>query len=342
VIEQPTCPVCGENDWRVIGKKTYRLSDVGGLDTYLKLRYRVLFEIWLPGKSEIEIRSNVCRDCGFVTNTPRPSADDISAKYRLFSDAQAAGEETLAPVEAIDIRRADALYRSVAPHLPKAAPARILDFGGGDGRLMRRFMTDGHLCELVDYRREVFPGVVRIGSTEADIPAGRKYEAIVCSHVIEHVADPLGIIALLARHLSDRGVLFIEVPMEVWKKPPLHAEPVTHVNFFTEGSMRRLLARVGLHCVECRLATYESHGEKAALAVHAIGRRQEAGVQPSRSGGARETERLLHPNLFLKLKVLMLMPEYIPQLLAHRIRRLALWAGLPDVSRTKRSEGKIG
>lgn len=322
VIDHLSCPVCGGNDWHVIGAKTYRQSDVGKLDDYVKLRYRVLFEGWHRTSSEIEIRSNVCNDCGFVTNVPRPSADDLDAKYRLFNELQAAGKETPAPAGEIDIRRADLLYRCLARHLPTEEKARILDFGGGDGRLMRRFIAAGHRCELVDYRLDVLPGVVKIGSTEADVPNGRTYDAIVCSHVLEHVADPRRTITMLASHLSKRGVLFVEVPMEIWKRAPLHVEPVTHVNFFQAHSMRRLLQGAGLRSVACRLEGYGPGELGDRLVVRAIG--TPGRDSPAVAGeGARETERLLRPDFLMKLRVLAMTPASIPGTILHRARQVA-------------------
>src|SRR5262249_47690292 len=138
-----------------------------------------------------------------------------------------------------ELRRSAKLFRFLQGRLPNDRFAQILDFGGGDGRLMREFFKRGHDCYLVDYREDTLPGVRRIGSTEADIPLNAKFDLIVCSQVVEHLANPKRVLSCLAEHLDTRGHLYIEVPLEVWRHAPLHEEPVTHVNFFTASSLQR-------------------------------------------------------------------------------------------------------
>lgn len=47
----------------------------------------------------------------------------------------------------------------------------------------------------------------------ATIPDGR-YDAVVCSHVLEHVEDPARTVALLVEKLKPGGVAYFEVPSE--------------------------------------------------------------------------------------------------------------------------------
>jgi len=244
MIERPSCPVCGESRWRTIGTRGYRLSDIVSLNEYEQMRYRVLFEVWFPGQSEIELTSRLCRECGFVTYTPRPSADDVEAKYLFLSDIN--NTDRSPALSTRDPERARLLYRSLRRHLPDGRRARVLDFGGGDGRLMREFLKTMCFCYLVDYSKKACSGIERLGSTEDDIPGDVNFDLIICSHVIEHVADPLQVLTKLKGHLNPNGAIYVELPMEIWGAAPLHNEPVTHVNFFTVGSTRRLFERTGL------------------------------------------------------------------------------------------------
>ena len=44
--------------------------------------------------------------------------------------------------------------------------------------------------------------------------------------------------------------------MEIWRKPPLQPEPVTHINFFVPGSVRHCMHRAGLVVDYSRLSAY--------------------------------------------------------------------------------------
>ena len=85
---------------------------------------------------------------------------------------------------------------------------------------------------LVDYNQNCISGVTKLADTIEDLSQSKKFDLIICNHVIEHVAQPLQVLKKLVSYLDDHGHIFIEVPMEVWKHPPLAREPVTHINFF--------------------------------------------------------------------------------------------------------------
>nr|VFJ53903.1 MAG: hypothetical protein BECKFM1743C_GA0114222_101312 [Candidatus Kentron sp. FM]VFJ56153.1 MAG: hypothetical protein BECKFM1743A_GA0114220_101632 [Candidatus Kentron sp. FM]VFK12948.1 MAG: hypothetical protein BECKFM1743B_GA0114221_102626 [Candidatus Kentron sp. FM] len=77
----PPCPICKAHDWQGIGERIYRVRDADCLDEYARTRYRVLFEKWFPGYDTVTLTSRLCRDCGFITYTPRPEAISLP-KFR--------------------------------------------------------------------------------------------------------------------------------------------------------------------------------------------------------------------------------------------------------------------
>lgn len=114
----------------------------------------------------------------------------------------------------------------------------------------------GHNCHLIDYAGKKLPGVHYLGSQLSDIQAGRKFDLIVCSHVLEHLADPYSVVHALRHYLAPRGIFYVEVPLEIWKKAPLPVEPVTHVNYFTVDSLRILLERADYKVLTCEEGLY--------------------------------------------------------------------------------------
>jgi SAM-dependent methyltransferase len=317
VIEDPSCPICASCVWRKIGARRYARSDVEQLSDYEKARYQVLFEVWFPNSEAVTLTSKCCENCGFITYTPRPTTSDIDAKYRFLADLGLSGT-TIDPDSEIERRRAGELHYHAARYAPKGRCLRVLDFGGGDGRLMRGFLAEGAECHLIDFNETTYPGVRRIGATERDLDETCRYDLIVCSHVIEHVAEPVSVISTLASYLKTDGVIYVEVPMEVWSKAPLHNEPVTHVNFFTPISCRHLMARAELQTLRCRLGAHLHPTGVSKLVVRVVGRL--GPVETRLPSGAPETAALLSPGRLLRLKRYALMPEKIAGAVAAKLR----------------------
>lgn len=294
----PDCPVCGGHAWRAVARRTFRAVDGPGLGAYVALRYRVLFELWSPQSSELELSLQYCGDCGLLLFAPRPTAAELDAKYRFLEQSRPT------PVRP-NLGRTKYLFDRIAPHLP-ARPVSVLDLGGGTGSLLAEFVRRGHHCFTVDYVAQTIPGVQRLASVLAELPADRRFDVVICSHVLEHVAEPRELLTRLASHLEPDGLAYVEVPMELLGGPPRMREPVTHINFFTPGATELLCARAGLELL---------HGEVTPLletmlsydsSFHALARRRgdgvQAGVQAAPEGLARQTEQALRPSLAAGLR----------------------------------------
>jgi len=201
----------------------------------------------------------------------------VDAKYRLLEElGQDYGRNP--PNSPIELKRARALYEQIADQIDIGDVKNVLDYGGGDGRLMQDFVRVGKSCFNIDYNRNSVTGVEKLGDTLDSLEPARQFDLIICSHVLEHVAEPLAVVKELSQHLTGNGWIYIEVPMEVWKAPPLHPEPVTHINFFTPNSLRNLLTLAGLSVSESRLGAYLHPLGTWVHVVRAIARRDRAQV----------------------------------------------------------------
>ncbi|MBX3437091.1 MAG: class I SAM-dependent methyltransferase [Planctomycetaceae bacterium] len=280
---------------------------------------RVLFEVWHPERESIAFESLLCRRCGFVIYAPRPTADDLDRKYRFLTSSARDGREKPQSVER-EAERAARLEAKLAAFV-RGSGKRILDYGGGDGRLIAPFSQQGGKCFVVDYVTATVEGVTRLGDTLDDLDSEDRFDLIVCSHVIEHVAEPLRVLTRLRDHLLDGSVIYIEVPMEIWKKPPLHKEPVTHVNFFTVDSLRTLIQRSGLHPVTVRLEDSPHPDGHHAVVVAAIARRLPGSPPQVKYSGAAGTRQLLHPSFGARLHRALLRPTALPAAAWHKMTR---------------------
>ncbi|MBN1755829.1 class I SAM-dependent methyltransferase [bacterium] len=272
------CNICGKDSWKVLGKRIYSVEDIPRLTDYQKKRYRVMFEVWFPGYRQVELTSLLCSNCGFVNYTPRPEDKDIESKYRFLRDI--GGEQiSISYNSALEQKRSRLLFEYIWKRIDLASVKDILDYGGADGRLMHPFVQAGKKCFNVDYNPETVPGVHRLGDTVEELDPVSYFDLIVASHVMEHVAEPSKIIMKLGEHLREGGALFIEVPMEIWKKPPLHNEPVTHINFFTPNSIENLLRLHDLSVIECGLSACFHPSGKWLPGVRAIGVKNQSAIE---------------------------------------------------------------
>lgn len=185
---------------------------------------------------------------------------------------------------------------------------------------MRDFTAAGCECDVVDYTSPCVPGTRKVGDTLDELPNNARYDWIICSHVIEHVAEPLQILKDLRRHLAPDGVLYVEVPMEIWGKPPLQEEPVTHVNFFNRTSLRHLLRSTGLGPVDVRLGAYQHPNGRKLLAVRSVAG-SKLNDTPPLVPGCGETERLLQPGLPERIYRYALTPGNLLGAVRYRIER---------------------
>jgi SAM-dependent methyltransferase len=137
-------------------------------------------------------------------------------------------------------------------------PASTLEVGCGDGALLcelhrRRF--GGRLSGLeitqaavsIARERPQIDSVEPYDGVHVPAPEGA-YELGILSHVLEHVPEPAGLLAEVAR--ACRAVL-VEVPLEAnlsAQRAPKreHAEEIGHLQSFDRGAVREIVAHAGL------------------------------------------------------------------------------------------------
>jgi len=310
------CPVCSETRWYEASRHRYRLNEErdhnahhsGCEIEYLKLRRRVMFELWWVNGEEVELITVVCISCGFVCYSPRPDRKDLIAKYIFLRDHEKLGAAHAGGRRTCRLLSARSKYlREAILGLTKQAPHKVLDVGGGDGRLLQPFLELGSECFLVDFNQSPISGVCRLGTELEEIPFGMTFDVIICSHVLEHVAEPMVMLRRARDLLSPNGLLYIEVPLEVWKGVPIASDPVTHINFFTKKVLEAALLLAGLSPVmsEKRVAPY---GEYYIRVVSIMAKR--GNERQADNKGVEEAIGFLRPSfwenvcrLFVNIKI---------------------------------------
>lgn len=301
------CPVCDANSWQVLSHFRYERSDeipasLGTFREYARLRRRVLFEVWFPEADEVGLRTVFCRECGFVAFSPRPSEADIEAKYRFLQreEGDIGGQKSSRAARRRDAKRAERIYKNVV-HQANEKHLRVLDFGGGNGKLLVSFQCRGHTCHLVDYTLNPLPGIEKIGDTLDDVSVERTYDVVLCSHVFEHLGNPRQTVRDLAGRLKKGGILYGEVPIDIWGGVDIRYDPVTHLNFFTPLCFELLFVKEGLRVLECKTigGTY-SEGKVYSIVV--IAQKDGEVRKEAFPGGADQTLRFLNPTMLMRLQ----------------------------------------
>jgi len=130
---------------------------------------------------------------------------------------------------------------------------RVLDYGGGCGALSIALARAGfsatHLDlpgPLLEFACFRFAGrglEVKTIAAATKYPLETKYDAIICTHVIEHLTDPEGTLRHLADHLEPGGKIFLEIPFD--PNPGAEAHPEMHLNHLTFDRYQELMAELG-------------------------------------------------------------------------------------------------
>jgi SAM-dependent methyltransferase len=306
MMTQFSCPVCKGYSWIPSGTFRYAARDhqVGGRcygNSYVQLRRRVLFEVWFPDSKQVELKTQYCGECGFMCYTPRPDARDVDLKYALLKEREVdIGAEHQISERGVqmDRKRARRVFREIK-RCKRGMGKSVLDIGGGDGKLLFPFMEAQWSCFLVDHNPNPRPGITRLGATVVDVPVETTFDVIICSHVIEHLTDPVSFLEGVKRLMRADGIAYLEVPLEIWKQIPIAEEPVTHINFFTAASFANLLDEAKFKTIRIK-SIVGSYGGTRLEVVWAVAR-PVAGAVRVRAVGAGATATRLDPGPIRKL-----------------------------------------
>lgn len=192
-----------------------------------------------------------CRQCGSLVLRKRPDADHIGLAYRGYYTHTAAPRTApaseggaayrlrrsfangytaarYAGSERVIDRIAAALYRRMGRqrHLPidinyhfmPPPPARVLDYGCGNGDFLRFASELGHDTMGVDFDEDAVAAAASTGHTLVCTPDAigaqglARFDFINAAHVIEHVPDPRALLFNFYQWLNPGATLYLELP----------------------------------------------------------------------------------------------------------------------------------
>jgi SAM-dependent methyltransferase len=174
----------------------------------------------------------------------------------------------------------DFIFRTILRELDRRVierPRRLLDIGAHAGRFMYVAQQDGWAVEGI----ELNPRTAACAARRTGVPVhqinahtlasyGRRFHAIALTDVLEHIPEPVALLATVAKLIESGGWIAVKVPCgrSQWHKERLLsamtpsreislAGNLVHVNHFTPRSLAMALQRAGFDQVTIRTAAPE-------------------------------------------------------------------------------------
>jgi len=262
-----SCPVCGGADTRTL---------------FANLEDRFY---GVPGRWGYE----QCLRCALLFLNPRPTARDVGRAYavypthlrpalprtrlrrfrsyarggylaRKFGYTEGVGRLQRSAGALVYLHPGQREYiNGSVMYLPANRRGRVLDVGAGAGEVLAELRRLGWEVEGVDPDAAAVEGARRnhglttlqAGTLEDQrYPAG-SFDAVVSSHAIEHVHDPIGLLCECRRVLKPGGVLIVATPnagslgRRMFGADWRVLEPPRHLTVFSADALARALRAAG-------------------------------------------------------------------------------------------------
>ncbi len=253
------CPCCGSS--AVASSPAILMPFVA--DRALGWAPAVIDESWglstvKEGSAYSICKSMHCRDCGFLFSDIRFSDAEMENLYKDYR-----GEDYVKLRELYEpgYSERNASLGNGFNYLEKIEdllrpyfefPIAILDWGGDTGKNtpLKGYSSGLDIYDISGKQPVEGARIVTLSEAQA-----KKYDLIVCSHVLEHVPYPSDLLLKIMSVMGPKSTLYIELPYEDvireggenphTKKRHWHE----HINFFTEQSLRCLAENVGLQVI---------------------------------------------------------------------------------------------
>lgn len=266
--ERPGCPACGMTGVILYDGLVDRLFGARGSWTMKRCPFPACGSLWLdPAPSSADLES------AYATYYTHVVPEDVSGQplrraYAWFKEGYY-GRRYDYPVSGLaGVKRALGLALYGYPpardrldmriiYLPSKAGGRLLNVGCGNGSLLALMRAMGWQVEGVEMDAAAV-GVTqslgipaRVGSLQAQHYPEASFDAVMMSHVIEHVPDPLAVLSECHRIPRPGGRPAIETPNVAsvgharlgrdWRG----LEPPRHLQLFTAASIEAMARRAG-------------------------------------------------------------------------------------------------
>lgn len=205
-----------------------------------------------------------CRDCGHFRSVHE--MDDTAMYEGQYVDATYGGGgiqrtfdkiNSLPPEQSDNVGRVHCIQQFTAQYFPTtgAGARTLLDVGSGLGVFPYRMKEAGWSCTALDPdARAVEHARTNIGieAVQADFMRVQdlgRFDLVTFNKVLEHVQNPIEMLAVTQRFVAPDGLVYIELPdgeCAAADGPSREEFFIDHHHVFSAASMTLLIARAGL------------------------------------------------------------------------------------------------
>ncbi len=283
-----------QNEIRSRPRPNCYLCSTPGAPLYEGLKDRLF---GAPG--EWNMKKCINPECGLVWLDPMPLEEDIGKAYQSyythhtnhFHDTNGRSSTSLRRMLRLVLRGAYKVMLRATPihygrkkpslmYLDKNKPGRLLDIGCGDGWRAAQLRKLGWEVEgqevdpiAAEYARSRHNIPIHLGTLEAlELPSA-KFDAVVMSHVLEHVHDPVALMAECHRILKPSGTLVATTPNvesyghkyfgPYWRG----LEPPRHLHVFSNKTLKRIALEAGF----TKCATWTTAANAQVFVMESLG-----------------------------------------------------------------------
>jgi 2-polyprenyl-3-methyl-5-hydroxy-6-metoxy-1,4-benzoquinol methylase len=223
-------------------------------------KYTVLFS---NDRYKMGLQTVICNQCGLIYLNPRPTEEAMISfyenDYRMFYESIAVPTKKYIEKGPF-IPRAKFVLEVLQNYLDKANT--FIDIGCAEGTLLNiveenypKIKTFGIEPSIGfgGYAKENIKGKVFIGNYKTFIKnyPGHRFDVLATTHVLEHILNPVEFLYGLKGLMTNRSVLYIEVPNIMSSKVSgLGAIHLGHVLSFDPSTLKILLKRTGFEIIE--------------------------------------------------------------------------------------------
>jgi SAM-dependent methyltransferase len=241
-IEREKCPFCGAKQKPLHGGLSDRIFGTAG---------------------EWQISTCPDEDCKMAWLNPMPLESEIGKAYERYYTHASQNSDATSTITSLfrTLQRWYARLLGCAAErssletffLEGDAPKRVLEIGCGNGARLKNLVALGWQTE----GQEIDPAAgeaaiaqqmdVHVGPLDGPHFDGRKFDAVVSNHVIEHLHDPAAMVRRCRDLLEDNGKLVIITPnirsfgSRLFGKNWRDLDPPRHIQIFSPSAMRQLL-----------------------------------------------------------------------------------------------------
>ena len=215
---------------------------------------------------------------GFWEIAQKPDTQALEAYYanKYYQEGKGSYELEYTEEElryfCIKLEQRFAILERSLPLKSMAAGGTMLDVGCGEGYALAFFREKGWSVKGFDFSSAgvisknpscadaLFTGDV-FSLLKCEISAGRNYDVVWLQNVLEHVIDPIDLLAVLRTLVAPGGILVVTVPndfsiiqqaaldlshidRQFWIAPP------DHLNYFDYKSILNTSSKTGWECLE--------------------------------------------------------------------------------------------